>query len=68
MATLNTTANENQKPPNGLNVKINFDATTFAAEALACVQAIRFGAESGFLQVEVEGDALTISTRRLKGK
>ncbi|MBA0556573.1 hypothetical protein Golob_026660 [Gossypium lobatum] len=32
----------------------------FAAEALACVQAIQFGAESGYLRVDIEGDALSI--------
>ncbi|MBA0846224.1 hypothetical protein Goarm_005784 [Gossypium armourianum] len=32
----------------------------FASEALACVQAIRFGVESSFLRVEVEGGTLTI--------
>ncbi|MBA0556574.1 hypothetical protein Golob_026660, partial [Gossypium lobatum] len=29
-------------------------------EALACVQAIQFGAESGYLRVDIEGDALSI--------
>ncbi|MBA0682531.1 hypothetical protein Goari_024243 [Gossypium aridum] len=32
----------------------------FAAEALACVQAIQFGAESGYLRVDIEGDAPSI--------
>ncbi|KAH1122714.1 hypothetical protein J1N35_005874 [Gossypium stocksii] len=34
--------------------------TVFIVKALACVQAIRFGAKSGFLCVEVEGDTLAI--------
>lgn len=41
--------------------------TTFAAEALACVQAIQFGAESGFLRVKVEENALTI-IRKVKSR
>ncbi|KAG8474807.1 hypothetical protein CXB51_031504 [Gossypium anomalum] len=91
---VNPVQKENWKPPEGLNVKINFDAafdrqnkrscigivirnsdggilksiiyknehisTTFAAEALACVQVVRFRAETGFLRVEIEGDALSI--------
>ncbi|MBA0813204.1 hypothetical protein Gohar_027076 [Gossypium harknessii] len=36
----------------------------FAAEALVCVQAIRFGAESDFLRVEVEGDAFEHAGRQ----
>ncbi|MBA0855686.1 hypothetical protein Goshw_017313 [Gossypium schwendimanii] len=28
----------------------------FAAEAMACVQAIQFGAESGYLRVDIEGN------------
>lgn len=86
--------NESWRPPEDINVKINFDAafdkqhkrsctvivirnssghvlktkvhnnrhipSTFAAEALVCVQAVRFGAESGFLRVEVEGDKLSV--------
>ncbi|MBA0804725.1 hypothetical protein Gohar_004293, partial [Gossypium harknessii] len=32
----------------------------YATKALACIQAIQFGAESGFLRIEVEGDALTV--------
>ncbi|MBA0735145.1 hypothetical protein Gogos_019020 [Gossypium gossypioides] len=35
-------------------------SNVFAAEALACVQAIQFGTESGFLRVKIEGDALSI--------
>ncbi|MFQ6636590.1 hypothetical protein Gotur_014152 [Gossypium turneri] len=92
---VNPEQKENWKPPEGLNVKINFDAafdrqkkrscigivirnsdgdilksiiyenehisTTFAAEALACVQVVRFRAESGFLRVEIERDAAFIS-------
>ncbi|MBA0772084.1 hypothetical protein Gotri_007521 [Gossypium trilobum] len=95
---VNPVQKENWKPPEGLNVKINFDAafdrqkkrscigivirnsdgdilksiiyenehisTTFAAEALACVQVVRFRAESGFLRVEIEGDAFQHASRQ----
>ncbi|MBA0845888.1 hypothetical protein Goarm_023001 [Gossypium armourianum] len=33
---------------------------TFAAEAVACVQAAQFGVESGYLKGEIEGDALSV--------
>ncbi|MBA0761162.1 hypothetical protein Gotri_023845, partial [Gossypium trilobum] len=32
----------------------------FAVEALDCVQAVQFGAESGYLRVNIEGDALLV--------
>nr|MBA0832845.1 hypothetical protein [Gossypium armourianum] len=41
-----------------LKVKVynnEYILTTFAAKALMCVQAIRFGVELGFLRVEVKG-------------
>ncbi|MBA0716177.1 hypothetical protein Golax_015030 [Gossypium laxum] len=41
-----------------LKVKVynnEYILTTFAAKALTCVQAIRFGVELGFLRVEVKG-------------
>ncbi|MBA0770602.1 hypothetical protein Gotri_019210, partial [Gossypium trilobum] len=49
-----------------LKVKVynnEYILTTFAAKALTCVQAIRFGVELGFLRVEVKGDALTITKK-----
>ncbi|MBA0568287.1 hypothetical protein Golob_005790 [Gossypium lobatum] len=35
-------------------------ASTSPLEALPCVQAIRFGAELGFLRSDIEGDALSV--------
>lgn len=47
-------------------MKINFDAalwesSSFVTEALACVQSLQWGLDLGFLDTEVEGDALTVS-------
>ncbi|MBA0599564.1 hypothetical protein Gorai_005775, partial [Gossypium raimondii] len=42
--------------------------TTFVAEALACVQVVRFEAESSFLRVEVDGDVLAIIKKILSGE
>ncbi|MBA0839226.1 hypothetical protein Goarm_004978 [Gossypium armourianum] len=35
--------------------------TAFVVEALTYVQVVRFGAEFGFIRVEIEGDALSIN-------
>lgn len=35
-------------------------ASTFAAEALACLQAVQIGVDIGLLVVIIEGDALSI--------
>ncbi|MBA0724711.1 hypothetical protein Golax_021376, partial [Gossypium laxum] len=42
--------------------------TTFVAEALACVQVVRFEAVSSFLRVEVDGDVLAIMKKILSGE
>lgn len=49
------------KPPQDPNVKVNFDAAfkSFSAEAIACIQALKFAEEMGFRQIEVEGDSRT---------
>lgn len=47
--------------PVGATVKINFDAASvFAAEAVACLQALDLGIHLGLSEVEVEGDSQTV--------
>ncbi|MBA0810743.1 hypothetical protein Gohar_002703 [Gossypium harknessii] len=41
--------------------------TAFVVEALTYVQVVRFGAEFGFIRVEIEGDALSI-IRKIQSK
>ncbi|MBA0655696.1 hypothetical protein Goklo_008150, partial [Gossypium klotzschianum] len=68
---VNPVQKENWKPPNSdgdILKSIIYEnehiSTTFAAEALACVQVVRFRAESGFLRVEIEGDAFQHASRQ----
>lgn len=46
--------------PIGMRLKINFDASAFAAEAVACLQALQLGLYLGLRKVEIEGDSRTV--------
>lgn len=43
--------------PNGLRIKINFDAFAFAVEAMACFQELNLGLFLGLREVEIEIDS-----------
>lgn len=54
--------------PMGSRLKINFGAASvFAAEAVACVQALNLGVQLGLREVEVEGDSQSV-IRKLQKK
>ncbi|KAH1081799.1 hypothetical protein J1N35_021560 [Gossypium stocksii] len=46
-----------------LKIKVHFNKhipSAFVSEVLACVQAVQFGAELGFLRSDIKGDALSV--------
>ncbi|KAA3461889.1 cinnamoyl-CoA reductase 1-like [Gossypium australe] len=58
---VSTTCKEYWRPRRDTNVKINFGVAFEKQKNRSCTgMAIRFGADLGFLRVEVEGDALAI--------
>lgn len=41
----------------GTGIKINFNASVFAAEVVACFQALQLGLQPDMREVEIEGDS-----------